>query len=175
MNEDLLNRDIDIMFGGEVVNTFQFTQINPVGKQFFPFLGKSVETYNCDLKFEKIMEGADPSQLFYQEIFDDLRKKGVAICPQMPNLYYAFKGVEAEKKVNPAPTRKEEYKKINAKYIPEWHKRVDEAGLLAFMMLTINEKNEIQLCTADGLSKAEIVKRLRYLATMIEKNPVYKG
>ena len=90
-NKDLLGRKIDFMFSGEVINTFMFTKIKSIGKQMNPYLNRSVETYLCDLMWTKEMEGADKKQVFYYDIFDDLRKTGVAVCPFMPSMMYAFK------------------------------------------------------------------------------------
>ena len=167
-NEALLNRDIDFCNGKDVINTFKIVKIVSVGKQMVPWLNKISESYVCTLHWGKAMPEAQPEQLFPQEVFDDLLAKGVSLFPGMPNLFYAFRDESLQKK--PAVSRKDDYKKLNAKIIPEWHKQADEKGMFVFMMLTMNENNEIGICTSDGISNAEIVGRLRHLAKMIESS-----
>lgn len=91
--ETLLNKNIQLEFNGQIVNTCRITEMTPTLNKVPGFEDRG-NLHNCKVEWEKKIQGTPENQEmgFDEKTLNDLLENKVADCPGMPMLKYRIIG-----------------------------------------------------------------------------------
>ena len=83
----ILNKKINFLYCGGIVNSFKLTSIKPIRESFSNLQGK--KEFKCEVDWSnKDIQGADPILIFDEDDLDGLANTGVSVCPFSPLMVY---------------------------------------------------------------------------------------